>query len=107
MLLVYFTKFFILLIRKYEETNNKSVFKNGIDYLKNNLTENELDKTLLKFVEEFPPLPVYQNKVKAIEYLRLGKQRTKNNREIILEELIILNLENINPATHQLKRTLY
>ncbi len=93
---------FHLLIRKYEETNNKSVFKNGIDYLKNKLTADELDKTLLKFVEEFPPLPVYQNKVKAIEYLK-GKTETKENREIILEELIILNLENINPATHQLK----
>ena len=93
---------FHLLIRKYEEDNNKSVFKNGIDYLKNNLTEEELDKTLLKFVEEFPPLSVYQNKVKAIEYLN-GKTDNKDNREILLEELIILNLENINPATHQLK----
>src|SRR5574338_86372 len=93
---------FHLLIRKYEENNNKNVFKDGIDYLKNSLTEDELNKTLLKFVEEFPPLPVYQNKIKAVEYLN-GKTENKNNREIILEELIILNLENINPATHQLK----
>ncbi|MFZ1517157.1 MAG: alpha-amylase family glycosyl hydrolase [Ignavibacteriaceae bacterium] len=93
---------FHLLIRKYEEDNNKGVFKNGIDYLKNSLTEEELDKTLLKFVEEFPPLPVYQNKINAIEYLN-GKTENKDNREILLEELIILNLENINPATHQLK----
>lgn len=93
---------FHLLIRKYENDNKKSVFRDGIDYLKKNLTEHELDKTLLKFVEEFPPLPVYQNKIKAIEYLN-GKTESKENREIILEELIILNLENINPATHQLK----
>ncbi len=93
---------FHLLIRKYEETNNKSVFNKGIDYLKNNLTADELDKTLLKFVEEFPPPPVYQNKETIKEYLN-GKTENKNNREIILEELIILNLENINPATHQLK----
>lgn len=93
---------FHLLIRKYEENNNAGVFKNSIDYLKNTLTETELDKTLLTFVEGFPPLPVYQNKIKAIDYLK-GKTETKDNREIILEELIILNLENINPATHQLK----
>lgn len=93
---------FHLLIRKYENDNKKGVFKDGIDYLKNNLTEDELDKTLLKFVEEFPPLPVYQNKVKASDYL-IGQTENKSNREIILEELIILNLENINPATHQLK----
>ena len=54
---------FHLLIRKYEGENKKGVFRDGIDYLKNNLTEEELDKTLLKFVEEFPPLPVYQNKL--------------------------------------------
>jgi glycosidase len=93
---------FHLLIRKYEENKNAGVFKNSIDFLKNNLTETELDKTLLKFVEEFPPLPVYQNKIKANDYLK-GKTDNKDNREIILEELIILNLENINPATHQLK----
>ncbi len=93
---------FHLLIRKYEGENKKGVFRDGIDYLKYNLTEEELDKTLLKFVEEFPPLPVYQNKIKAIEYLN-GKTENKDNREIILEELIILNLENINPATYQLK----
>ena len=93
---------FHLLIRKYEGENKKGVFRDGIDYLKNNLTEEELDKTLLKFVEEFPPLPVYQNKIKAIEYLN-GKTENKDNREILLEEIIILNLENINPATYQLK----
>lgn len=91
-----------LLIRKYEENNNENVFKNSIDYLKNNLTETELNKTLLKFIEEFPPLPVYQNKINAADYLK-GKTDNKDNREIILEELILLNLENINPATYQLK----
>ena len=97
---------FHLLIRKYEEKNNKSVFKNGIDYLRNNITEDELDKTLLKFIEEFPPIPVYQKKITAKQYLN-GKTETKDNREIILEELIILNLENINPAIHQLKELIY
>ncbi len=93
---------FHLLIRNYEGNKKKSVFRDGINYLKNNLSEDELDKVLLKFVEEFPPLPVYQNKVKAKDYLN-GKPKDKDNREIILEELIILNLENINPATYQLK----
>jgi glycosidase len=93
---------FHLLIRKYEGNNKKGIFNDGINYLKKSLTEDELDKTLLTFVEEFPPLPVYQDKVKANEYLN-GKTENKDNREIVLEELVILNLENINPATHQLK----
>ena len=93
---------FHLLIRKYEGDNKKGVFNEGINYLKKNLTEDELDKTLLKFIEEFPPLPVYQNKINAKKYLD-SQTENKSNREIILEEIIILNLENINPATYQLK----
>jgi glycosidase len=93
---------FHLLIRKYESDNKKGVFNDGIKYLKKKLTEGELDKTLLTFIEEFPPLHVFQNKIKANEYLT-GKTDNKDNREIVLEELIILNLENINPATNLLK----
>jgi glycosidase len=93
---------FHLLLRSYEENNKQGIFKDSIEYLTKNLSEEELNKTLLKFVEEFPPLPVYQNKLKPDEYLK-GYTENKSNREIILEELIILNLENINPATHQLK----
>lgn len=93
---------FHLLIRNYEQNNKQGLFRDSIDYLKNKLNEEDLNKTLLKFIEEFPPLPVYQNKIKAIEYLN-DKTEDKTNREIILEEIIILNLENLNPATHQLK----
>ena len=93
---------FHLVIRNYEKNNNKNVFKSSIEYLKSNLTEDELNKALLKFVEEFPPLAVYQNKISALEYLN-GKTEERENTELILEELIILNLENINPATYQLK----
>lgn len=91
-----------LLIRKYEENNNANVFKSSIDYLKNTLSEDELNKTLLKFIEEFPPLSVFQNKISSDDYLK-GITGNKDNSEIILEELILLNLENINPATYQLK----
>ncbi len=93
---------FHLLIRNYEQNNKQGVFKESIEYLRKKIDDKDLDKTLLKFIEEFPPLPVYQNKIKAEDYLN-DKTENKSNREIILEELIILNLENINPATHQLK----
>lgn len=92
---------FHLLIRRYEENENPGVIQRSIDYLKRSLSEDELEKTMLKFVEEFPPLPVYQNKISAKDYLN-GKTDNKQNREILLEEIILLNLENINPATRQL-----
>lgn len=93
---------FHLLIRRYEENENPGVLHRSIDFLKDTLTEDELEKTLLKFVEEFPPLPVYQNKISAKEFLN-STTDSKSNREIILEEIILLNIENINPATHQLR----
>jgi len=93
---------FHLIIRKYEDEQNPGVFQKTLSFLKDNLSEEELEKTLLKFVEEFPPLPVFQKLQTPEEYLN-SKTDNKLNREIILEELILLNLENINPATHQLK----
>ena len=93
---------FHLLIRRYEETDNPGVFGRNLEFLDGSLNSDEVDKILLTFIEEFPPLPVYKNQVKPLEYLK-GKTGNKNNREIILEELVLLNLENLNPSTNQLK----
>lgn len=93
---------FHLLIRRYEENENPGVFQRSIDFLKQTLSEDELERTMLKFLEEFPPLPVYQNKISAKEFLNSSTDK-KSNREIVLEEIILLNIENINPATHQLR----
>jgi glycosidase len=93
---------FHLMIRKYESNENPGVFQRSIEFLRNSMSEEELENTMLKFIEEFPPLPVYKNEVTAKEYLNSNTEN-KSNREIILEEIILLNIENINPATYQLK----
>ena len=66
------------------------------------MSESELEKTLLTFIEEYPPLPVYNNKATASEYLN-GLTSDKPNSEIILEELILLNMGNSNPAAANLR----
>ncbi|MBT8379660.1 MAG: alpha-amylase [Ignavibacteria bacterium] len=93
---------FHLLIRKYEEEDNPRVFRKVIDQLTIELTQSDLDKTLLAFADEFPPLPVYNNDITATEYLR-DKTGEKPNSEIILEELILLHFENSNPASANLR----
>ncbi|MEJ2103925.1 MAG: hypothetical protein P8X47_05030, partial [Ignavibacteriaceae bacterium] len=93
---------FHLLIRKYEEGDNPGVFGKAIHHLKNELNEIELEKTLLEFVEEFPPLPVYNNILTSEEYLRRSTSG-KPNREIVLEEIILLHMENSNPAGANLR----
>jgi glycosidase len=93
---------FHLLIRKYEESDNPGVFAKAINNLKNEISDEGLDKTLLTFVEEFPPLPVYNNEVTTEQYLSASTSG-KSNKEIILEEIILLHMENSNPAASNLR----
>ncbi|MDH3267914.1 MAG: alpha-amylase family glycosyl hydrolase [Ignavibacteria bacterium] len=93
---------FHLLIRKYEESDNPGVFSKAINHLKNEISESGLEKTLLAFVEEFPPLEVYNKIVTAEEYLRRSTSG-KSNKEIVLEEIILLHMENSNPASANLR----
>jgi len=85
------------LLNQYAESDNPGVFQRSIEYLTSTLNEERLNKVLLNFVNEFPALDVYKGFKKSEEYLK-GKTNNKPNREIILQELIILYFENINPA---------
>ena len=93
---------FHFLIRHYEEKENPGVFARGINHLKNNLNENELSSVLSEYINHFPPHDVYKGKVSANDYLN-DSTAGKSNKEIILEEIILLHLENNNPATRQLE----
>lgn len=62
-----------------------------------------IDTLLLQFMEEFPPVAVYQKKITAQDYLvqtciDVGTNQERSNREQVLEELILLHLANENPA---------
>ncbi|MCK6614978.1 MAG: hypothetical protein L6Q47_12130 [Ignavibacteriaceae bacterium] len=89
-----------LVIRKYEENENPGVFERGVKYLEDKLQENA-GLIFQKFIEHFPPLPVYLNEVTPEEYLA-GSTAGKPNREIILEEILLLYLENENPGFNAL-----
>ena len=93
---------FHFLIRYYEVNENPGVLSRGINYLRNNLTESELNSVLSGYVNHFPPLDVYKGKLGANDFLN-GTTEGKSNKEIILEEIILLHLENNNPASSQLE----
>jgi glycosidase len=57
----------------------------------------DLPKTMTKFLEEFPPQPVYMRSQSVSEYIG-GEHESRPNRESALEELILLWLSNQNPA---------
>ncbi len=89
------------LIGYYEEKVNPGVFTRSLKHLKENLTIDETDKVLLSFINDFPPLEVYKGNIKPEDYL-IGTTGNKTNRELLVEELILLNLQNNNPAASNL-----
>jgi len=56
-----------------------------------------LDGTLLRFVEVFPPPAVYRGEQSPLQYLAATTSGV-GNREVVLEELILLWIGNQNPA---------
>ncbi|MCQ2249257.1 MAG: alpha-amylase family glycosyl hydrolase [Treponema sp.] len=80
-------------------------FKNLLEDLERDLGKEEIDRMLLEFTMEFPPVEVYQGKSTAEEYLAKtcwdeNVSRERSNREQTLEEMILLHLANENPAFH-------
>jgi glycosidase len=68
--------------------------------LENELTPIALTNVLIRFCDEFPPNEVYKDQV-PIEIYLAGKTADRDNRHIVLEEILMLWLTNINPAYMQ------
>lgn len=74
----------------------------AVNALYESVGRDAVDATLQKFVDEFPPLPVYRGQVTTAEYLN-GSTDGIANREIILEEMVLVWLQNQNPAASPFK----
>ena len=89
-------------IEEYRQTRNPGVMQAALDWLEAALGREQVDAVLLQFTQEFPPLPVYRGDLDADEYLASDSSRLDgslvSNRQIALEELLMLWLENENPA---------
>lgn len=85
------------LIQVYREEKNPAVMSNALTFLGEKIGEDALDAVLTRFCEEFPPLGVYRSTISVNEYLSQSTEG-RPNREIALEELIMLYIDNANPA---------
>jgi len=81
----------------YREQINKDVMHRALIQLNKTLGKEEVDKSLRNFLDEFPPVKVYRQEITIETYLN---SETANipNRQIILEEMLLLWLANMNPA---------
>jgi len=73
-----------------------ALMQNALNRLREQLGP-DVDNTLRRFVDEFPPQPVYQREQDTTQFLASGYEN-RPTREITLEELLFLWLENSNPA---------
>ncbi|MFQ5900542.1 MAG: alpha-amylase family glycosyl hydrolase, partial [Thermodesulfobacteriota bacterium] len=79
------------------EQKNEQTLEQAMDWLYERLGKDEVNKTLQRFVDDFPPLAIYRGEIAPAPYLK-GKTAEVPNCRIMTEEMLMLWLSNMNPA---------
>ncbi|HEY3343126.1 MAG TPA: alpha-amylase family glycosyl hydrolase [Anaerolineae bacterium] len=82
---------------QYREQRNPLVMAQALDWLEGKLGHAALDLALKTFVDTFPTVAVYRQNQDVDAYLQ-GQTEGISNRQVVLEEMILLWLANMNPA---------
>jgi len=90
-----------IVIRQYE-MQNPGVMARAVQKMEAQMGKAAFEQTLLRFLEVFPPVAVYQKQVWAADYLN-AYTAGRSNRQSTLEELLILHVTNLNPAVQPYK----
>ncbi|MGA8937806.1 MAG: alpha-amylase family glycosyl hydrolase, partial [Acidobacteriaceae bacterium] len=91
------------LVAKYRKEQDPAVMSEAVRWLGAQLTPVESERLLLRFVQQFPTVDVYRGKLTAEEWLK-GSTESEDgsagrpNREVALEEMLLLWIANSNPA---------
>ena len=88
---------FHFVITLYKKQKNPDFFRELLDQLDTNFTQKTVDQLLTTFIAEFPSSSVFRDQMTAQDYL-LASENGIPNREIALEELMLIWLANQNPA---------
>jgi glycosidase len=83
--------------RLYCSQHDPGLLKDALGRLYDQFGTTAVNETLDRFIAEFPSLPVYTRELDSAAYLS-GATAARSNREIALEELLMLWLLNANPA---------
>ena len=81
----------------YRQQQNPALLSKTTSHLVDHFGQKTLDQIFKLFLQEFPPNIVYSGEMNIEDYLR-GETNGENNREIVLEEMLMLWMENSNPA---------
>ncbi len=86
-----------MVVGLFRQQHNPQAFAEALSWLDGMLGESDVNQTLRQFIDEFPPLAVYTNTISAEAYLTESSAGVPN-RQLVLEELLVLWLANKNPA---------
>ena len=84
-------------IKLYRDQKVPELMNHALEWLDDFIGKDEVDKALTLFLGDFPPVEVYKNEIDGGKYLQSNTNGIPN-RQIALEELILLWLENVNPG---------
>ena len=81
----------------YRKQVDAVILAEALENLTATLGEPKVGSLLVRFTEDFPPVTVYRNEISGENYLA-GETEGLPNRQIALEEVIMLWVTNQNPA---------
>jgi glycosidase len=93
-----------MVVSVYRKERSPDVMGQALDYLYDQLGAEQVDQAIHRFSDEFPPLEVYRREVSLEDYLEgsspqeTGPKGRVPNRQIVLEEMLLLWLANANQA---------
>ena len=85
-------------VNLYRRQVNPELMGQALEQLYDRIGQKEVDETLRKFSEEFPPVAVYRREIDLTDYLK-GESAEVPNHQLALEEMLLLWLANMNPAS--------
>ncbi len=86
-----------LVVAVYREQKNPAAMKKALEWLYQEIGVRQVDEALRRFADEFPCVPLYRREISLDAYLE-GTTGGTPNREVVLEEMLLLWLANVNLA---------
>lgn len=97
---------FHFVVALYRKEQNPNMLTNVMAHLEKELGRNNVEKTLRRFAEEFPPTSVYRKEKTLDEYID-GRSGGIPHRLVLLEELLMLWMSNQNPGFGPYRKDLF
>ncbi|UCF99919.1 MAG: alpha-amylase [Spirochaetaceae bacterium] len=84
-------------VHRFQEEMSPKAVERALRFVEKRIGKDELEQTLLRFTDHFPPVSVYRNRSGSETWLK-AKTGGIPHRRMAIEELLFLWLANQNPA---------